>query len=53
MREFTCGMAVGLAVSASVAAMCLPKKSNAKKRFGKTLKTMADFVDELGENIRG
>jgi len=52
MKEFTCGMAAGMAVSAAVAMACMPKKSNARKRISQTMKSMVDFVDDLGDAFR-
>ncbi len=52
MKEFACGVAAGMAVSAAVAMVCMPKKSCAKKRIGQTLKSMVDFVDDLGDVFR-
>ena len=53
MKEFTFGLATGMVVSAAVAVMAVPKKSNTGKRIGKTIKTVVDFVDDLGDMIRG
>lgn len=53
MKQFVSGLAAGMVVSAAVTMACMPKKADTRKRIGNTLKTMVNFVDDLGEAIRG
>lgn len=52
MKEFAYGIVAGVAVSAAVTMACMPKKSCAKKRIGQTVRSVVDFVDDLGEVFR-
>ena len=52
MRNFTIGIAAGMAVSAAVALACMPKKPPIRKKMGKTLKSMVDFVDDLDDILK-
>ena len=53
MKGFSIGMAAGLAVSAAITAALMPKKTTMRRKMGKTLKSMVDFVDDLSDAIRG
>ena len=52
MRNFTIGIAAGMAVSAAVALACMPKKPTIRKKIGKTLKSVVGIADDLGDILR-